>query len=201
MRPHDEAPRADRRTSFRHRRDARRAGGAWLSLALSLALLPLLGCNPDAGADEMDEPGEFDSPAAETRTAPPAAPRPQILNESSFEAAEGTDVEIDGTLEVVDRNGTLELAVHVEGLPPGEHAWHIHSAPCGDAAPVVLALSSTSDMEGTVGPVTIDPQGMVDRTVRLPGLDRSWVGSGTHSLHIHQRPGTDHGPTLACANI
>ena len=195
MHPNDEATRADR-TSRAPSPGAR----PWLTLALSLALVPFLGC--DADADETDEPGEFDSPAAETApAAPPATPQPRVLNESSFEAAEGIELEIDGTLEVVDRNGTPELVVELEGLPPGQHAWHIHSAPCGEQGSVALALSSTADMEGTVGPVTVDQQGMVNRTVPLPDLDRTWIGSDRYSLHIHERSGTDHGPSLACANI
>jgi len=192
MQPNDEAPRTDRHAP-------RRVGRPWPTLALSLALTSLLlACNPDADADEA---GEFDSPAAETTPTPPVAPEPRVLSESSFEVAEGTELELDGNLEVVDRNGTLELVIDVEGLPPGEHAWHIHEGDCGTAGPVRLPLSSTSEMEGTVGPVTVDQQGRVSRTVPLPQLDRAWIGSGSHSLHIHQRPGTDHGPTLACANI
>lgn len=199
MHPNDQASRAVG-TSRAPSRAARRGARPWPALALSLALVPFLGCNPDA--DDADEPGEFDSPAAETEpAAPPAMAQPRVLNESSFEAAEGTDLDLDGTLEIVDRSGTPELVVELQGLPPGEHAWHIHSAPCGQEGPVVLALSTTSDMEGTVGPVTVDQEGRIDRTVSLPGLDRMWIGVGSHSLHIHERPGTDHGPTLACANI
>lgn len=196
MRANDEGPTRHREPTGRRHRHALGALAAGLAVT---ATLGLTACGPDAGANEAaegDEAAEYASPAERTTTN-----EPRVLHESSFETADGIELDVDGTLEVADRNGALELIVDLEGLPPGEHAWHIHEGACDEAGPIRLPLSSTSDMEGTVGPVTVDAEGRVDRTVRVPGLNRAWVDAGDHSLHIHERPGTDHGPTLVCAEI
>ena len=154
-------------------------------------------CGPGETDTREDEASEFDSPAARIGSQAPAG---RVLFESDFRAGEAGG-EIEGTLREVERNGIVELEVRVAGLSPGEHAWHIHAAPCGQQGPVVLALSSTREMEGRAGPVTANAQGAVERTVALPGIDRSWIGAGDHSLHIHARAGLDHGQSVACADL
>ena len=109
---------------------------------------------------------------------------------------------------------TLSLSLEATGLPPGDHAWHIHRGPCGSSADVVIALSATDEMEAAlrirrgesemaavVGPLEVEDDGSVEETVEVPGLSREMIGRGGYSLHIHQRPGTDHGPSIACASL
>lgn len=108
-----------------------------------------------------------------------------------------------GSIAVIARPDgmSLRLAVDGQGLPPGAHAWHIHEGACGTDGPIRIALSSTADMEGTAGPLEVAADGTVRTTVEVTGLDRSQVGAGTHSVHIHERPGQDPGPAIACAMI
>lgn len=133
---------------FPHQATSRRTSGlrdpspvrrSLVTLALSPALVPALGCNSDGGAREAAD--EYGSPAARADAAAEPARGPRVLDQTPFEAAGTASSDVDGTLRIVDR------------------------------------------------------------TVSVPGLDRSWIGNRSHSLHIHERPGTDHGPTLVCANL
>lgn len=191
---HEHAP-AETRTDRLPLPARRRSAGPTLITALAIGGIGWAGsaCAPETAHDATADAEEYASPDTEAS----ATPSMRILNETSVVS----DGNVTGTIRTVERSGRLVLEAEFLGLPPGEHAWHIHSGACGTDAPVVLALSSTSEMEGTVGPIEADADGHADRTVALPGLDRSWIGANDHSLHVHERPGTDHGPTLACANL
>lgn len=94
------------------------------------------------------------------------------------------------------------VEVSVNGLSDGEHAWHVHSGPCGEEAPVVVAFSETSDMEGVAGPLNVR-NGTASSQATVPGteLGLEQLQSGEHSIHVHERGGVDHGPTVACADL
>lgn len=97
----------------------------------------------------------------------------------------------------------FRLAVEVNGLPRGEHAWHIHSGPCGEDGPVVVPFTNTADKEGIGQPLMADQTGSARATVMVPPteLTLQQLEGGQYSLHIHQQGGVDHGPTLACADL
>lgn len=98
----------------------------------------------------------------------------------------------------------LRLTVEIEGLSQGEHAWHIHSGPCGEEAPVVVAITPTADMEGIGQPLTASREGEnVRASVTVPGdeLTLDQLRSGEYSLHVHAQGGEDHGATVACADL
>lgn len=98
--------------------------------------------------------------------------------------------------------GEWRIEVTANGLSEGEHAWHIHSGPCGEQAPVVLAFTATNDMEGIAQPLT-GGSAMAHGQATVPADKMPLTGlqSGAHSLHIHAQGGTDHGPTVACADL
>lgn len=101
------------------------------------------------------------------------------------------------------RGGGFRLVVALDGLPPGPHAWHIHSGPCGQQAPVVVPFTATAQSQGIAHPLTADPAGSARAEVTVPAsqmtLER--LASGRYSIHVHRSAGTDHGPTVACANL
>lgn len=95
------------------------------------------------------------------------------------------------------------VLVNARGLSEGEHAWHIHSGPCGERAPVVVAMTPTQEMQGLDEPLTPAADGVATNTAYVPGTDVSLddLQGGEYSLHIHERGGLDHGPTVACADL
>jgi|GEM_PF-1821150 len=99
--------------------------------------------------------------------------------------------------------GGFSVVVDVRGLSEGEHAWHIHSGPCGEQAPVVAPMTATADREGVDGPLMTGAGGMASDTAFVPDsvLALSALRASPHSLHVHQRGGVDHGPTVACATL
>lgn len=97
----------------------------------------------------------------------------------------------------------FRVEVTLNGLSQGEHAWHIHSAPCGQQAPVVVAFTPTADQQGLAQPLTADQTGATQGQATVPAdqLTLDQLQSGQYSLHVHTQGGVDHGPTVACANL
>lgn len=111
--------------------------------------------------------------------------------------------EIEGEIAVLTDGPSepLRLALTATGLEPGDHAWHIHSGPCGSSAGVAIPLSQTAEMEAVVGPLAVDQTGQAEVTVEVPPLKREMLGTRERSLHIHEKSGIEHGPSVACATI
>jgi hypothetical protein len=146
---------------------------------------------PENGtAASADEQANAEQDTVFTATLQPAdsAAAPAVSGEVAVVA--GGDVE-----------EPLELVVKGTGLPPGDHAWHVHTGPCGTSGPVRIPLSETAEAEGITGPIDVDDQGAFEESVEVPELNRTMIGTQAHSLHIHQNPGANHGPTVACATI
>lgn len=97
----------------------------------------------------------------------------------------------------------FRVEVSLDGLSQGDHAWHIHSGPCGEQAPVAVAFSPTADQEGLTQPLTADQQGHAEGTVTVPAgeLALDQLQGQEYSVHVHAQGGTDHGPTVACADL
>ena len=96
------------------------------------------------------------------------------------------------------------LAVHLNGLGQGDHAWHIHSGACGTEAPVVVPFTETPDGPGIDEPITVaQAGGMAMDTAFVPSsrLTLDALQASPHSLHVHASGGLDHGPTVACADL
>jgi Cu/Zn superoxide dismutase len=177
------------------------------ALAAGVALLAACAEQPDTD-DELEMPEAVEQPmSADSDMDPLAEAEGSVVMTASFEPGEGApEGEVNGTvtvLEGAEPGGDYQLAVRVDGLSPGEHAWHIHSAPCGQEGPVVVPFTPTEEDRGLAQPLTPGAGGTVDVNVTVPRdrLTLAQLGSGAYSLHVHQKGGVEHGPTLACANL
>lgn len=179
--------------------------------ALLLALLP-------AGACVEEERREPDLTVEDTSAAVRAAPAPQspaVVNARFQPGADAAGQQVGGTVEVrrgaangaeagqaADDDG-FTVTVHLTGLAPGEHAWHIHRASCAEDGPIVAPMTETVNDPGLEGPLEAEAGGMAMDTAFVPTsvLPLSALETTAHSLHVHARGGLDHGPTVACADL
>ena len=155
----------------------------------------------DVPDDETAMPGE-ERPSYEIET-PPAPPAPSVVT-ARFEAPEGTESDVSGDviLTADDLDG-FRVEATLVGLSDGPHAWHIHSAACGTEAPVVVPFTETADAEALGEPLTNDDAGTATGSVTVPGdvFSFDMLEESDYSVHVHERGGTDHGATVACANL
>jgi Cu/Zn superoxide dismutase len=181
---------------------------------ISLALIPLAlaACSE---AESRDAGDMVDSAEAAVGRAiddvADAADRDEdfdVLFTSDFRAPENVEApEVEGTVKVLvaeaDMQGTAtpRLRVELRGLTPGEHAWHVHSGPCGTPAPIEIALTATADTDGLVSPLVADAAGEAEAEVPVPALADLMLGEGHYSLHVHEFGGIDHGAAVACADL
>lgn len=170
-----------------------------MSMTAAALMIALSACaRSDAGNlnEEADDPPPTSAEEA-------AAERTDTLYIAALEAPDGGDPGVGGMVVLLTEGDAAPVTLTIEalGLPPGNHAWHIHQGACGSSGPVQIPLSSTADMEGITGPLEVSDEGDADAEVELDALPRSAVGAGQHSLHIHVEEGIDHGPTIACATI
>jgi Cu/Zn superoxide dismutase len=160
--------------------------------------------------DELDEDDAVETPGT-VATQPTEAPRDAegtVAMTESFRPAEGAKEgqRIDGTVTVfepTEPNADYRLSVRIAGIGEGEHAWHIHAAPCGKEGPVVVPFTQTEDGPGLAQPLRSDAAGTAEATVTVPAerLTLEKMKSGEYSVHVHEKGGIDHGPTVACANL
>lgn len=165
-------------------------------------------CAPRTEVQTVQSTGFLPAPqlAPMETNAPPA-----VLMVSQFELTPDANTPIFGEAFIIGHNvdrseDAFGINVVLESVPPGEHAWHIHRGSCAvKNAPVALALSGTADMKGITDPLVADESGSVDVTVfvaPVPGkLTLVDLKKEDYSLHVHQRGGMDHGPSIACATI
>jgi Cu/Zn superoxide dismutase len=139
-------------------------------------------------------------PAEETAPPPAMAPAPVTL---SF-IPDPAHAAVTGTLRVTAAtDGSTEIVADLTGLTPGEHAWHIHSAPCGTDGPIAVAISATTDMEGIGSALNADATGHATgtATVAAARLTQDQLRSGQYAVHVHEGTGTSMGPSVACVTI
>jgi Cu/Zn superoxide dismutase len=173
----------------------RRFRWGWLALAFGAAA-----CQPPA--DDMTEGAEYGG-EPESAIGANDIEAPDTLYATPIESTDSMAATVSGELAVVaeDRDEPLELVVRGRGLTPGEHGWHVHAGSCEASGGVSIALSETREIDGITDPIEVNDQGEFEASVDVPGLSRTTVGRGEHSVHIHQRGGADHGPAVACATI
>lgn len=165
-------------------------------LMLSVALLP-------ACQAETDDAALDDIPPA-TEPALPAAP-PAALMSADIQAEAGSSVS--GRVEILpsaDGASAFRVNVSLQNVPAGEHAWHIHQGACGAKdTPVVVPFTEDGDKPAIAAPIAAGADGAVTADVAVPAnlLTVDQLRSGDYSLHVHQKTGADHGPTIACANL
>lgn len=126
-----------------------------------------------------------------------------FINASLQPAGQGSG--ISGAVRVVDLPATSDLHVQLEanGLPPGPHAWHIHSGTCANPGSVLVPFTSIGQMEGLDAPVVAGADGRAAEDAHVPGnlLTREQLTAGSYSLHIHAQAGTNPGSSIACATL
>lgn len=186
-------------------RQTARLGVAWTLIAG----VPLA-CGPEETAQLREQPR---APAAEEKVTEGGEDGMPPLELVSIRAADyrpgpgAGDRPVDGTVRLLaPRSGEFEgfhMYTRVEGLRPGEHAWHIHAGPCGTDAAVVVAFTATKAQQGIDQPLVAGSDGKAMETAFLPGeaLSRQQLERGAYSVRIHERGGTDHGAVVACAEI
>lgn len=139
----------------------------------------------DGSATVTDQAAGTDGPA-QTPAGGDAAPRSGDSNPASMAGDDG-----------------FTVTVRLNGLAEGEHAWHIHSAPCGTDGPVVVPFTETENEPALDGPLTARAGGVAADTAFVPAsvMSLDSVQATPHSLHVHAQGGVDHGPTVACADL
>lgn len=132
----------------------------------------------------------------------------EVVRVGTFEPAAAAAGPIDGHVQLkippVGEPQGLHVDVRVEGLSQGPHAWHIHSGSCaGPAAPVVVAFTPTPELPGLDEPLVPGPDGVAEEAAFVPEstLSREQIAAGEYSVHVHRQGGTEHGPTVACADL
>ncbi|HUG02486.1 MAG TPA: CHRD domain-containing protein [Longimicrobiales bacterium] len=171
------------------------------SIAVAIPLFLAIGFAAcDMPPEETAMPGE-ERPNVEVETPLPPA---LATMTAQFTSPDGADSEVGGdiTLTATDLD-EFRVDASLRGLAEGPHAWHIHSAACGTDAPVVVPFTETADMEALGQPLTPDENGNATASVAVPGDVFSFeqLEVGEYSVHVHERGGLDHGPTVACANL
>jgi Cu/Zn superoxide dismutase len=177
------------------------------AMTLLLTASVLVACDTRDADETYVEPGLEQPPT--TDPVQTELPDETMVSLSEFEAvgganATGTAMPVRGSAELrrVTDDGALELHVRLEGLSEGDHAWHIHGAPCGQQGDIVVPLSRAGTLEGIGSDLDAGADGVVEERVtidaeRARGLDLS----RQHSVNVHQGDGDNPGPAIACANI
>lgn len=183
---------------------------SWTLAPLALVLALVAGCEPDTVEDEQEiEPAPLIQPEVAPGEVGMESPAGyEVAMMSDFTAAEGAEPgqEIGGVARVMVAEQAADsflLHVRVNGLTEGGHAWHIHSGPCGQKAPVVVPFTPTASQQGLAQPLTPGAGGAAEQTVSVPNsmLSAAQLRDGEYSVHVHVDPGADHGPTVACATL
>jgi Cu/Zn superoxide dismutase len=168
-------------------------------VVLAAAVLALPACQAqDDTADDADAP-------AQAATEAPAPATPTLLMTIPIEAESGSKV--GGQIQILSSDtdpAGFKVAASFTGVPEGEHAWHIHQGACGQKdTPVVVPFTEDKDKPAISEPIVATADGNVIKEVAVPGtlLSVQQLRDGDYSLHLHQKGGTDHGPTIGCATL
>lgn len=177
--------------------------------ALLGAVLLFSACEPEPEEIEPPGPGTavepLEPPEVQTELEPVGGMR--VIETHPFQAAPAAEGPIGGQLQLMipptGQPEGLHVRARVEGLSPGPHAWHVHSGPCGEEAPVVVAFTPTAEREGIDQPLVAGPDGVAEETAFIPEevLARRDIEVAGYSVHVHRAAGVEHGPTVACAPL
>jgi hypothetical protein len=174
------------------------------------ASLGITACEAEPEAEVAEAPEVADVEPAPA-VAPEAAPTTgaaggEVITTANFQPGPGAEGQtVGGTVRLTTMPGTedMQILAQVQGLSAGEHAWHIHSGPCGQKAPVVVPFTPTKEKPGLDEPIRAEAVGAAEESARIPAdqLTRQQLQTGQYSVHVHVQSGPDHGPTVACADL
>ncbi len=173
-----------------------------------ILLIATLIALPACSRERSDEAASTEA-APTTETAPPVmtpVPMPPAPLMTVLVQPEGSS-KILGEVQILPSEGdpsAFRVNARFQNVPEGEHAWHIHQGACASKdAPVVVAFTPAGDKPGIASPIMAGTDGNVMAEASVPSnlLSVQQLQSGEYSLHVHQKGGTDHGPSIACANL
>lgn len=98
----------------------------------------------------------------------------------------------------------FRVDVILDGIPTGEHAWHIRRGGCDEQGPVAVAIAPTAEDPGLTGPLTVSGEDAPARgSAYVPDsiLTLEAAREGGYTLHVHERAGEIPGRTIACADL
>jgi Cu-Zn family superoxide dismutase len=201
------------------------------AIALSAAAF---GCNkksedapkPSPPPSEPTKAPEPPPPAPPPAAAPPApapAPPPAAPKEATADLAPASKSKVKGTIAFKEVDGGVEVTANVEGLTPGDHAYHVHekgdcSAPDAKSAGGHFnpsghphgAPDAAEHHEGDFGNLTAGKDGKASKTFVMKGITvadgpTSIVGKG---FIVHEKaddfktqPTGNAGGRVACGVI
>jgi Cu/Zn superoxide dismutase len=171
---------------------------------LAASVLALSACRGDRNEEIPDvdvAPTTEPAPPVSTPTPMPTTP----VMTAPITGETGTN--ISGQVQIMpvdgDPNG-FRVVVNMQGVPEGEHAWHIHQGACSAKnTPVVVPITAEGDKPAIGTPLMAGADGNVTAEVTVPStlLSLQQLQSADYSLHAHRKGGTDAGPSIACANL
>jgi hypothetical protein len=127
-----------------------------------------------------------------------------VIVTSNLQSA-GQTTGVSGTVRVVDLPATSDMQIQVEanGLPPGGHAWHIHTGTCQQPGGIVVPFTPVGQREGLDEPITADANGRATEDAPIPGsmLTQETLAATPHVVNIHANPGASPGGAVACAPL
>lgn len=110
-----------------------------------------------------------------------------------------------GLVRVIDipTTSTMQVQVEATGLPPGPHAWHIHTGTCAQPGSVVVPFTPIGQREGIDEAITAAADGRATEDAVIPGalLTRQQLTASPHIVNIHAQGGASPGPGIACAEL
>lgn len=137
-----------------------------LRVAPLLAGMMIMACGPadDADLDTMPGAEVPGVPETDLPTTEPTAMESTAMFEPGPAGAN-----VSGMVRIIPSDEELRLEVQLNGLTEGEHAWHIHNAPCGEEGPIVVAITPTADHpEGVGDPIEAGADGSAEADVTIP---------------------------------
>ena len=110
-----------------------------------------------------------------------------------------------GLVRVIDVPTTSSMQIQVEatGLPPGPHAWHIHTGTCAQPGAVVVPFTTIGQREGIDEAITAEADGRATEDALIPGalMTRQQLTASPHIVNIHAQGGANPGAGIACADL
>lgn len=111
---------------------------------------------------------------------------------------------VGGNVQVIDLPNTNDIHIQVEatGLPPGFHAWHIHSGTCANSGGIVLAFTTAGQNQGIDDPIEAGMDGRAAEDAHIPSdrMTQQQLTGSPHALHIHANVSPP-GESIACADL